>query len=104
VKIETKAAMLAGASVYTACILPGLLLAPPAHAQPFIPDSAVCETLSSYPSLAGLKGVLQGVMDQGYTAFESGRIVASAVYDSCPTFVPLLDQFVAIYAPKGQIA
>jgi hypothetical protein len=82
-------------------------LAPPAHAQPFIPDSAVCETLSSTRRrlpLGLLKGVLQGVMDQGYTAFESGRIVASAVYDSCPTFVPLLDQFVAIYAPKGQIA
>jgi hypothetical protein len=100
----TRYALLTGASLYTACVLPTLLFAPPAHAQPVIPDSAVCSTLADYPSLAGLKGVLQGVMDQGYTAFESGRIVASAVYDSCPTFVPLLDQFVAIYAPKGQIA
>jgi hypothetical protein len=80
----TRYALLTGAAIYTAVVLP-TLLAPPAHAQPVIPDSAVCETLSSYPSLAGLKGVLQGVMDQGYTAFESGRIVASAVYDSCPS-------------------
>jgi hypothetical protein len=40
---------------------------------------------------------------QHTTAYDTGTVVTMAVFDGCAQFVPVLERFVAIYAP-GQPA
>lgn len=66
--------------------------------------SAVCSTLDSYPSIAGVTGVIQGVaQDSGFSYFDSGRVVGESVVTFCPRHTGLLNTFIAVYAPKGQV-
>jgi hypothetical protein len=97
------------ALICTGMILPSLLLAPPAHADPVsnyaaIVAPAVCTTLDTYPTVAGVTGVLAGVVeDSGFSYYDAGQIVATAVIDECPRHLPLLQKFIAVYAPKSRV-
>lgn len=89
------------AAIYTAFILPGLLLAPPAHADGVISNverayvqaygaSAVCPTIADYPSEAGVMGIAQGIMEDGFAADSAVDIINASVGTYCPKFWPLL--------------
>lgn len=57
-----------------------------------------CNVLDEHPTVGGLQGVMNGVMEHGgWSAYESGQIVGLAVYEFCPEYSPLLDRFVARY-------
>lgn len=64
---------------------------------------AACQVLDEYNSVGGLIGVMQGVMEDGWTAFESGQIVGLAVYEICPRHVDLIERFQAIYGQQGAL-
>lgn len=89
-----------------------LVTAPDAHADPLsdytvLAATAVCSTLDDHPTVPGVTGVITGVMDDsGFTAYDSGEVVARAVIGWCPRHVPLLQRFVSVYAPdaRGRIA
>lgn len=62
---------------------------------------AVCDRLAQHPTIAGLTVVLEDVAAAGYnTDRQSGELVAQSVFDVCPSFIPLLRQFVAMYWPR----
>lgn len=52
--------------------------------------TAICPTIAKYPSVGGVMGVAQGIMDQGWSAGDSADIVNHAVAEYCPRFYPLL--------------
>jgi hypothetical protein len=85
-------------------LVAGGLLAPDAHASPVedyaaINAGRVCATLDDFPSVAGVTGVVQGVMeDGGFTPYDAGRIVGMAVMGWCPEHLPELRRFVAVYS------
>jgi hypothetical protein len=62
--------------------------------------TAVCETLTVYPTQAGVLGVMQGIQEDGFTTGQAAQIVVIAVQSSCPRFWPLLEEF-ANTAPKA---
>jgi len=64
-------------------------------------EGAVCRTISKYPTIFGVRGILDAIEDEGFTPYEAGEIVALAVTDSCPQFVPVLEKFVAVYGGSG---
>lgn len=105
-----RAALLTGAAIFAGIVGPGLARA---HAEPVSPavidyatkyDYAVCGVLDEHPTISGLKGILAAVMDDGFTAYESGQIVAMAVTLACPEYQPTLDRFVAIYGGQASSA
>lgn len=62
--------------------------------------TVICQVIDDYPTIGGLTGVLQGVMDHGFSAYDSGVAVATAVWDYCPRHLPLLNEFVKKFATK----
>ncbi len=63
--------------------------------------TVVCDVLDDYPTVAGVSGVVAGVMnDSGFTAYDSGAVVAEAVMLFCPYHVPLLRRYVAVYGDQ----
>jgi hypothetical protein len=98
------------AAIYTAFILPGLLLAPPAQADTVdgyasTHSGVVCEVLDTYPTVAGVTGVVEGVVkDSGFDYYDAGTIVATAVINVCPRYIPLLQRFIAVNSGKVQAA
>jgi hypothetical protein len=86
-----------------------LASAPSAKAEPS--DAAVeyaqgngriaCNVLSEYPSINGLIGVMQGIVEHGgWSYYEAGQITAMSVYAYCPQHLDLLDRFVALYGEQ----
>lgn len=64
--------------------------------------TVVCDVLDDYPTVDGVSGVVAGVMnDSGFTAYDSGAVVAEAVMLFCPYHVPLLRRYVAVYGEKS---
>jgi hypothetical protein len=55
--------------------------------------NAVCETLTAYPSFAGIEGVMQGIAEDGFTTNQSAEVVVIAVERGCPQFLGLLQDF-----------
>jgi hypothetical protein len=83
-----------------------IVYAASAHADPDDPEvvayashyaGAVCSTLADYPSVAGLRGILDAVEDDGLSARQSVQAVALSVYEVCPRYSYLLDLFVKRY-------
>lgn len=77
-----------------------IALAAPAHADTLDAvaaryEYAICGTLDAYPSVAGVTGVLMAIEQDGWSAYDSGGIVARAVYVYCPRHSYELGQFVA---------
>ena len=80
-------------------------LAAPANAEPStevleyaaLAEGAVCRTLSDYPTIYGVRGILQAIGEEGFTPYEAGEVVAMAVVYACPQFIPVLERFIAVY-------
>lgn len=82
----------------------------PAHADPVEPQvrnyatiaaSAVCTTLDKYPTLPGVSGTVQAVADDsGFTVTQAAQVVSISVINVCPRHIPLLQRFVATWAPS----
>jgi hypothetical protein len=51
---------------------------------------AVCKTITAYPSEAGVAGVLQGVISDGFGPVDAANIVNASVAVYCPQWWPLL--------------
>jgi hypothetical protein len=51
---------------------------------------AVCKTITAYPSEAGVAGVLQGVMSDGFGPVDAANIVNASVAVYCPQWWALL--------------
>lgn len=63
--------------------------------QPYI-----CNALALKPSVSNLITVLATVQArEALTAYDSGEVVTMAVVDGCDRFIPVLERFIAIYAP-----
>jgi len=87
--------------------------AAPAKAEPDISDEVleytvkvegvVCSTLSKYPTISGVTGILVAIEQEGFTPYEAGEIVALSVEDRCTRFIPLLERFVAIYGESSTV-
>lgn len=96
------AGILTGAAIATGTII----VAAPARAD----DGArawaaeygptVCDQLANRPTLAGLMAELEDVSSAGYTAEQSGQLVAESVLLVCPRYTPLLRQFVAVFGGR----
>lgn len=95
------AGMVVGAAVTTGTVI----VAAPARADDARAWAAeygpvVCDAIGLHPTMAGLMTVLEDVQSSGYTAAQSGELVAESVFDVCPQYIPLLRQFVAVFGPK----
>ena len=66
----------------------------------------VCRNLADSPTVSMLMSILVGVSEAaGLGPGDSGTVVALAVSDGCPQYVPVLRRFVAIYGDDtGQVA
>lgn len=84
-------------------------VATPAHADPVenyaaLNAGAVCSTLDEFPTVAGVTGVVQGVMeDSGFSPYDAGRVVATAVLASCPAHITELQRFIAVCSNAGTV-
>lgn len=55
--------------------------------------SAVCETLDSYPSHAGIYGIADAITDDGLTYYQAGQVIAVSVTEICPRHTALVKSF-----------
>ncbi|BDY33203.1 hypothetical protein [Mycolicibacterium mageritense] len=55
-------------------------------------STAVCPTIAEYPSKAGVLGVAQAIMDDGFAADSAVDIINASVQDYCPKYWPLLQR------------
>lgn len=90
------------ALITTGMLLPYLLFgSPPARADGVISDvewayiqaygaGAVCTTIDEFPSEAGVMGVAQGIMDDGFNGDSAVDIINASVSTYCPSHWPLL--------------
>lgn len=67
--------------------------------------TAVCATLDKYPtSMNAIVGIGQSIVDDGLTVDQAGQVIVISVREICPRHQPLIDRFVATYAPKAAMA
>ena len=89
-------------------LVAGGLLAPDANATPIdnyaaINAGPICEVLDDFPTIAGVTGIIQGVIeDSGFSPYDAGRTIATAVIAHCPEHLPVLKRFVAVYGPDAR--
>lgn len=69
-------------------------------------DYAVCSVLEQYPSIQGIIGIGLALKDEGYSGYEAGEVIGTAVINECPQFIPLMMRFAEMYAPEatGEVA
>jgi hypothetical protein len=60
-------------------------------------SSAVCSTLADYPTTDGVLNIGLALKNEGFSDYEAGQIIGSAVINECPRFIPLMKRFVALY-------
>jgi len=85
----------------------GTIAAFPAKANPdTLADIAVqeepyiCNTLALKPTVSNLVTVLAAVQAAEHLSMsDTGEVVTYAILDGCDQFVPILNRFIAIYAP-----
>lgn len=75
-----------------------------AHAGPgsdYAADNAarICLTLDRFPSIAGITGIGQAIVNEGYLSFyDAGEAVGVSIAAVCPWHQPLMNRFIAMYA------
>lgn len=63
---------------------------------------AICKTLDAYPSIGGIMGIGQAIVNEGYLSFfDAGRAIGVSIAVVCPWHQPLMDRFIATYAPQS---
>lgn len=65
--------------------------------------AAVCLTLDRYPTIAGIQGIGQAIVQDGLTYREAGQVIGMSVLQICPIHTPELEAFVAMYANAGTV-
>lgn len=71
----------------------------PAHAD--LIDRAICAVLDDYPTPGGVYGVILGLQQQGYSAYDAGAKVGVAIRDTCPEHTPEALEFARIATGEG---
>lgn len=67
-----------------------------AHAENIL--IAICMTLDDYPSISGVRGILNGMMENGIAARQAGRYMGQAVAQICPEHLGLVERYMAAYS------
>lgn len=93
--------------VVGALITAGTFVASEAHADVTQRDVAkyavqICGALDESNSLATVFTIVLALGDQGYSGYDSGRLVAMAVSSRCPEYEPTLYRFVETFAEESQ--
>lgn len=61
----------------------------------------ICEVIHEYPSVGGVEGVIQGVInDTGFSPYQAGQVVGTAVATYCPELAPILRRYIAVYTSQ----
>jgi len=79
-----------------------VMAAPMAKADS-IYDSVICNELDADPTVSTVVILGLALGDQGYTGYESGRIIGSAVIEDCQHHIGLMQKFANIYAPAANV-
>lgn len=75
----------------------------PANAEPTDPDiiayavksaPRMCLILATYPSVAGVLGVLEGIEANGLTPSQAKQALMIGVQTRCPSYLPLVQRFI----------
>lgn len=62
--------------------------------------AAICITLDAFPSFAGIEGIAQAIVQQGYLSYwDAGRAIGVSVGFVCPEHSALVKAYAATYAP-----
>lgn len=59
-------------------------------------EQYICGSVIGNPSPRGVYNTLQMVVNDGWTGYEAGEIVAAAVIDACPAQLPVLQDFIDV--------
>lgn len=94
--------------VVGALITAGTFVASEAHADVTSRDVAryaveICGALDEDPSVATVVGLGLALGSEGYSGYDSGTIIGSAVMQRCPEYEPVLRRFAEIFA-EDQVA
>lgn len=57
----------------------------------------ICQVLNEFPNEAGVLGLGETITEEGFTAFDAGRIIGDAVLTDCPQHSGLVLRFAAKY-------
>jgi hypothetical protein len=85
----------------------------PANAEPTDPDviayavksaPAMCLTLATYPNVAGVLGVLQGIEANGLTPPQAKQALMIGVQRGCPSYLPLVQRYIDTPIPGVEAA
>lgn len=63
----------------------------------------VCDVLDEHPSVAGVLGIGQAIVEDGLTANQAGQVIQISVTEICPRHAALLQRFINRYG-SGQVA
>lgn len=86
----------------------GVLTLPEAHADnrvdEYTRDNAgrVCRVLTAYPTFAGIEGIADAIVADGFTYGQAGAIELKSVLALCPEHLPLWQDFIAVYAAPSK--
>lgn len=82
----------------------GALLAAPfvgAGVAKAAPD--VCSALAASPTVGTVEDLVLAYVAEGHTPYRSGELIAYAVFDGCPRYAPVLQRFIAAWAPEASM-
>ena len=74
-----------------------------ANAYAAVYGSAVCSTLDSYPSFAGIIGIIQAIEKDGLSAYQAGEVVGISVSEICPRHMGLIARFGSEFSGNGSV-
>lgn len=57
----------------------------------------ICQVLDEFPTEVGVLGLGEAIVEEGFTAFEAGRIIGDSVLTDCPQHSRLVLRFAAKY-------
>lgn len=89
-----KLLMATGVTVAALACYPAVAHATPAYDYGTANAANVCSTLTNVPSVGGVGGIVEAMHELGGLTYEqSGEAILTAVYTSCPQFMPLITAF-----------
>lgn len=64
---------------------------------------AVCETLTAFPTVAGIEGIGEAIVEDGLSAESAGAVIANSVMLYCPEHLGALQAFIAKWTSAGRV-
>lgn len=58
---------------------------------------SICGSLAVQPTVGTVENLVVALINDGWTAEESGEIIAATVYQGCPQFGEVLDRFISAW-------